>query len=72
MKSDQAYHVISHPRGWAVVRGRAHRASKLFEDKKDAVAWGEQASRDQGFLFVIHRTDGTVERMDSYGRESHS
>lgn len=68
------YHVVAAPKGgWSVIKGGSDRASRRFEIKQDAVAWGRQASRSQGSQLIVHRADGTIESKDfpSRGMGSH-
>jgi hypothetical protein len=70
MATNKSYHVIPDPNGgWVVKKGGSERASKRFDTKSDAVEWGRQTSRNQGSDFVVHKQDGRIERMDSYGRD---
>jgi uncharacterized protein DUF2188 len=72
MAGRKVYHVIAAlDGGWAVVKSGAERASKRFASQADAVQWGRQVSRNQGIDLYIHRNDGTVERKDSFGDDSH-
>jgi Uncharacterized protein conserved in bacteria (DUF2188) len=66
----KTHHVVPDPDGgWNVKRGGASRASRHFETKPDAVAWGRAVSRNQGSEFVIHRKDGTIQQKDSHGND---
>jgi len=70
-KSHHSYHVSPDSKGgWTVRKGGSHRASKRFEEKKDAVDWALRVSRNQRFDFVLHRKDGTVESYSVYGERS--
>ena len=66
----RSHHVIPNPKGgWSVKKEGASRASKHFDKKKDAEAWGKSFSRKEGTDFVVHRHDGTVVKRDSYGND---
>lgn len=47
--------------GWSVWREGTTRASKCFDAREEAVAWGRALSRKHGTELVIHRADGTVQ-----------
>lgn len=67
-----SFHVIPNPHGgWAVKKGDASRASRTFDTKEDAIAWGKRASKDEAAEIVIHRPDGTIRSRDSYARDPH-
>ncbi len=68
MAAQKTYHVVSDPHGgWNVLKGGAERASKHFDDRNAAIAWGSELSRSQRTEFVVHRSDGTVESTKTYG-----
>jgi hypothetical protein len=70
MAAHKTHHVVPDPKGgWTVRRGGSEKASKHFEDKKDAISWGKQVSQKNRTEFVIHRRDGTIEKKDSHGRD---
>lgn len=61
-----SHHVVPNPNGgWSVKKGDASRASKHFDNKEDAIAWGESISEREGTEFVVHGRDGTIERRVS-------
>lgn len=63
-------HVVSRQGSWAVRKGGASRATKLFESQADAITFARGlAKKEHGELYV-HRTDGTVRIRDSYGAET--
>jgi Uncharacterized protein conserved in bacteria (DUF2188) len=60
-------HVVPRHGQWAVRKGGASRATKLFESQADAIDFArDQAKKAQGVLY-IHRFDGTVQRRDVFG-----
>ena len=67
----KTHHVVpnSSGDGWAVKRGGASRASKLFDTKKEAEQTGREISRNQKTEFVIHGKDGKIQRSDSHGND---
>ena len=61
-------HVIADPNGgWSVKRGGAARASKRFDNQRDAITYARNLCRHEGAEFVLHRRDGTVRNWESYG-----
>ncbi len=60
-----SHHVVPAPSGgWAVKKGGATRASKIFDTKKAAENYARKVSENQSSELVIHRRDGTIERKD--------
>jgi hypothetical protein len=65
----KSHHVVPDPNGgWNVKKGGAERASKHFDNKKEAEKWGKEVSENQGREFYVHRRDGTIERKTSHHR----
>ncbi len=66
MKRKISYHVISSidRKKWVVKKYGAKRASRAFSTKTEAIDWGRQAAADS--KLVIHRENGTVERIDYF------
>lgn len=65
-----SHHVVPDPNGgWSVKKEGASRASKHFDQKRDAITHARSISKDQGSEFVIHRRDGTIASNDSYGND---
>jgi len=63
-------HVVPDPNGgWSVKKGGALRASKRFDNQRDAITYARNISRNEGAEFVIHRQDGTIRSKESYGRD---
>lgn len=63
-------HVVPDPNGgWSVKKGGASRASKRFDNQRDAITYARNISRNEGAEFVIHRQDGTIRSKESYGRD---
>jgi hypothetical protein len=61
----KARHVIADPDGgWQVRRHGASRATRVFADQGDAVAYARRLARKHHEDLFIHRRDGTVERWD--------
>jgi len=65
----KSHHVVPAPNGgWNVKKGGAERASKHFDNKKEAEKWGKEVSENQGTEFYVHRRDGTIERKTSHDK----
>jgi len=68
----KSHHVVPDLNGgWNVKKGGAKRASKHFDNKKQAENWARQVSKNQRTELVIHKRDGTIQRKDSHGRDPH-
>ena len=66
----KSHHVVPNPDGgWDVKKGGAERASVHTETKAEAERLGREISRNQGTEFVIHGTDGVIQRSDSHGND---
>lgn len=65
-RTGKEHYVIPNPDGgWDVIRGNALRALRRFDTKKDAVAYGQQISRNQKTEFVICHKNGKVQRTNN-------
>jgi hypothetical protein len=65
-----SHHVVPAKNGgWNVKKGGAEKASKHFDDKKGAVAYGREVSKNQGSELYIHKKDGTIQSKDSHGND---
>jgi hypothetical protein len=66
----KTHHVVpAKDGGWNVKKGGADKASKHFEDKKDAVDFGREVSKNQRSELYIHKKDGTIQSKDSHGKD---
>jgi hypothetical protein len=66
----KSHHVVPAPNGgWNVRKGGSERASKHFDNKKEAEEWARDVSRNQHSELVIHKRDGTIQRKDSHGND---
>lgn len=57
--------------GWSVAKWGAIRALKRFPTKEAAEAWARARSIKERTVLFIHRRDGTVAAMRSYGNGPH-
>jgi len=70
MSKSKQHHVVPSPKGgWDVVRSNSERASIHRDTKLEAEKDGRVISRNQGTEFVIHGTDGRIQRSDSHGND---
>ncbi len=62
------YHVVPHDEGWAVEKEGSTRATSVHGTKSEAVKSGRERAKsgDTGRL-VVHRQDGTIQDVFSYG-----
>lgn len=68
--SNETHHVQPNGNGgWKVQKGGAEKASKNFDNKKDAEVYGREVSKNQGSELVIHGKDGKIQRKDSHGND---
>jgi hypothetical protein len=63
----RSQHVVPTPKGWSVRRYGASRATRIFDRQEDAVAFARERAKKEGTELFVHRPDGTVREMDSYG-----
>ena len=68
--SRKTHHVVpAKDGGWSVKKGGAEKASRNFDDKKEAVDYAREVSKNQESELYIHKKDGTIQRKDSYGND---
>lgn len=68
----ESVHVVSRAEGgWAVKRGGAVRASRTFDNKKEAVDWGRSTSIKSKAEFYVHGKDGRIQSKASHGNDPH-
>lgn len=61
-------HVVPNPNGgWSVKKGGASKASRTFDSKSSATAYGREVSQSKGSDLIVHREDGTIQSSDCYG-----
>jgi Uncharacterized protein conserved in bacteria (DUF2188) len=67
LKNDQ--HVVPNPKGgWSVLRSGASRATRVFDNKEEAVGFAKKRAKKDSAELYVHRRDGTIQERDSYGR----
>ena len=60
-RKNKRVHVISRGKRWGVFKGDKSRASRLYEEKEDAVNHAERIMGGGGYVVVVHQKEGTVE-----------
>lgn len=65
-------HVVPSTYGWAVKKSGAERASRTFDTKEKAVAYGRVLSKNEKTELYIHKSNGMIQDRNSYGNASHS
>lgn len=68
--TEKSQHVVPTPKGWSVRRHGANRATRVFDREEDAVAFAREVAKKAGTELFLHRRDGTVREMNSYGRRA--
>ena len=64
-------HVVPSSSGWAVKKSGAERASKTFDTKEKAVAYGRDISKNERTELYIHKSNGMIQNRNSYGNDPH-
>lgn len=62
-------HVIPHDGKWAVKKGGAEKATKIFNRKTDAESYGNQLAKKQDAELIIHGKDGRIQNPNSFGND---
>ena len=59
-----------HPNGgWKVKGANNEKATKLFDTKSDAIAFGKQVAKHQQSELIIQGLNGKIQSKDSYGND---
>ncbi len=60
------FHVIQAQKGWAVVRDRASRASRILGTREEAIEVANRIARNQSAdAVVVHNSDGSIQQWHS-------
>lgn len=63
-------HVTHRPEGgWASTDTGNQKASRTFDNKRDAVDWARQHSRNIESELLVHNMDGQIGQKDSHGND---
>lgn len=63
-------YVVKNGKNWAVKRGRAKRATKIFDTQKEAYELGRKLAIKTGSELKTQGKDGRFKYSESYGNES--
>lgn len=67
-KSRTVYHLMPHKDGWQVRKGNSGKPELVREHKQDARSEARDLAHDhEPSQLVIHRTDGTIQTVHTYG-----
>lgn len=67
-KERTVYHLMPHDKGWQVKKTGKSKAESVHEKKRPARDEARRlASKNEPSQLVIHRTDGTIETVHTYG-----
>ncbi|MDQ2081194.1 DUF2188 domain-containing protein [Xanthobacteraceae bacterium Astr-EGSB] len=68
----KARHVIaSAGGGWSVRQSGASRSTRTFGNQADAVRYARAAAKKERTDIFIHRADGSIRQVDSYGNDAY-
>jgi hypothetical protein len=68
--SKKSNHVVPSSSGWAVKKSGAERASRTFDTKEKAIAYGRELSKSEKSELYIHRSNGMIQNRNSYTSDS--
>ena len=57
--------------GWEVKGEGALRASRVFDNKQEAIDYARQLSINQKVEMIVHNKDGEIAWRNSYGSDPH-
>ncbi|PJD93228.1 MAG: hypothetical protein CK424_03310 [Legionella sp.] len=70
MTKKTGQHIVKNPAGgWAVKKGGASKATKIYNTKDEAVEHGKQIAKNQKTELYIHGKDGKIQDKNSYGKD---
>jgi hypothetical protein len=55
--------------GWAVKKGGAEKATKIYPTQEEAITRGREIAKNQKAEFYIHGLDGKIRDKKSYGND---
>lgn len=61
--NDLTYHLVPHDGEWAIKKQNASRVTEVFQTKNEAIAKANNLVRKNNAKLVIHKQDGTIERV---------
>jgi len=63
------YHVVPHPKGWAVKGEGNRKATSVHPTQREAIAKAREIAINQRSEVVIHGRNGKIRDKDSYGND---
>lgn len=70
MAKRETRHVVpNQDGGWSSKKGGADKASKNFDNKREAEIYSRELSKKEGSELIIHGKDGKIQRADSHGND---
>jgi hypothetical protein len=63
MPAKKRIHVVKRGEGWAVKKEGASKASRIYQNKEDAVERAINFMRTGGYDLIIHSKDGTFQKV---------
>lgn len=63
---DENEMVIKHEEGWAVQSRKAKKAAKVFDQKSEAIKYGEKVARNKQSKLEVYKEDGTIQTIDDF------
>lgn len=65
-----AYHVVSRADGkWSVRKTGEGRASKVFDRRSEAIAFGRSVAKGKSGELIVHGRDGRVREVNTYASD---
>ncbi|UGB29945.1 DUF2188 domain-containing protein [Metabacillus sp. B2-18] len=65
--SSDIYHIVPHDGEWAIKKENAKKVTEVFRTKAQALDKGQDYMKKKDAQLVIHRQDGTIEKMKNTG-----
>jgi hypothetical protein len=67
------YHVIPYLATWRVKRRGANRATTVYSTRSEAVGRARELAKKNTYgTVIVHRVDGSVSRVTTYGKDPHT
>ena len=63
-------HVLPSNDGWKVQKANSDKATKIFDNQKDAITYGRQIAMNQQTELSIHGKNGQIREKNSYGKDN--
>ena len=63
-------HVVPSNGDWAVKKSNSERATKIFDNQKEAIDYARKVAMNQQVELSIHGRNGQIREKNSYGKDS--